>query len=111
MRFSGERVELIEGTPGGLQSDRRDVGVNCRSLDVAMSQQHLNCSNIGAGFEQVRREAMAQGMNGNVLVQTRGPCCLHTDPMHRPDGDGLPRNLSGEEPVSRPDSEGKSRRF
>ena len=102
MRLSRKRAKLIEGTPGGLQGDRRDVGVNCRGLDVAMSEQHLNGPNIGASFEQVGREAMAQGVNGDVLVQTSGVSCLHTDPVHRPDGDRLPRNLSGKEPVSRP---------
>jgi len=101
MRFPGEPVKLVEGTPGGLQGDRRDVGVNCRRLDVAMSEQHLNRPDIGAGFEQVRREAMAKGVDGNVFIQTRGPSGLHTDPMDRPDSDGLAWNLSGEEPVSR----------
>ena len=42
--------------------------IECRLFQIAMSKQDLDGAQIGAGFEQMRGEAMAQsvGMNGFV---------------------------------------------
>ncbi len=51
--------------PGQMQID-------CRLFKVAMSQQHLNGAQVGAGFEQVRSKAVAQSVGMNVLVFKAG---------------------------------------
>jgi len=33
--------------------------IDCRLFKVAMSQQHLNGAQVGAGFEQMRGKAVA----------------------------------------------------
>ena len=37
-----------------------------------MAQQDLDGPQVGAGFQQVGREAVAQGVDGDVLVQPGG---------------------------------------
>jgi hypothetical protein len=51
--------------PGEVQIDRG-------FLQVAMSQQHLNGSQVGTGFEQMRGKAVAQSVGMNVLVFEAG---------------------------------------
>jgi len=51
--------------PGEMQIDRR-------FLKVAMPQQHLDGSQIGAGFEQMGGKTVAQGMGMDVLVLQTG---------------------------------------
>ncbi|MGA8481810.1 MAG: hypothetical protein WB696_27915, partial [Chthoniobacterales bacterium] len=46
-----------------------DSGIMRRGLDVAVAQQRLNNANVGALLEQVRGEAMAQGVYGNAFGQ------------------------------------------
>ena len=57
---------------------------------------------VGAGLEEVGGEAVADVMDGDVLAEARGLGGLDADPMHRADGDGAPRDLSGGEPFGRP---------
>jgi hypothetical protein len=52
-------------TPGEVQIDRG-------FLQVAMSQQHLNGSQVGTGFEQMRGKAVAQSMGMDALVLKTG---------------------------------------
>ena len=37
-----------------------------------MAEQDLNRAEVGAGFQQMSGEAVAQGVNRDVLAQTRG---------------------------------------
>src|SRR6516165_4422030 len=67
--------------PGQMQIDRR-------FLQVAMPQQHLDGAQVGAGFEQMGREAVAQSVRMNVFVLKAGAFGgLLT---------GNPENLSGD---------------
>jgi hypothetical protein len=52
----------------------REVKVNGRLLQIAMSKQDLNGPKIGAGFEQVRGEAVpAMPRPGLCRVLVRSP--------------------------------------
>jgi len=46
----------------------REVQIDRGLFKIAMPEQDLNRTQVGAGFEQVRREAMAQGMRMDVLM-------------------------------------------
>jgi hypothetical protein len=43
-----------------------------------MAEQHLDDADIGAGFEQVRGEAVAQRVNGDRLAQICLACPFET---------------------------------
>ena len=47
-------------------------------------------------------EAMPQGVDGDVLAQAGVLCGPDADPVHGLAGDGLARDVPGEEPVGRP---------
>ena len=47
----------------------REMQVDRRFLQVAMSEQHLDGAQVGAGFEQMRGEAVAQRVGMNMLVR------------------------------------------
>jgi hypothetical protein len=40
------------------RSPIKDMGVDHRRLDVAVAQEFLNCPNVVAAFEQMRRKGM-----------------------------------------------------
>jgi len=46
--------------------------IDCRLLKVAMSQQDLNGSQVGTGFEQMRGKAVAQSVGMDTLVLKTG---------------------------------------
>jgi len=47
-----------------------------RRSDVLVSQQLLDDGDVVALFEQMGGKAMAQGVDGDRLIQTRIQCCL-----------------------------------
>jgi hypothetical protein len=40
----------------------REVKVNRRLFEIAMSKQHLDSAQVGPGFQQMRGEAMTQSV-------------------------------------------------
>ena len=50
----------------------REVQVDRGLFKIAMPEQHLDRAQVGAGFEQMRREAVPQGMGMDVLVLEAG---------------------------------------
>jgi hypothetical protein len=69
--FSSDR-EPIQRTAGSAEMPPGQMQIDCRLFKVAMSQQHLNGAQVGAGFEQVRSKAVAQSVGMNVLVFKAG---------------------------------------
>ena len=61
--------EYIERADGGAERPLGKMQIDRRFLKVAMSKQHLDGAQVGAAFQQMRREAMAQcvGMKVSVL--------------------------------------------
>jgi hypothetical protein len=49
----------VKRARGGPQRVRRNVGVATRGLEAAVSEQDLDRADVGAGFEQLRGEAVA----------------------------------------------------
>ena len=98
-RLSREGGEPVERAPGRLHGGRRDVGVDGGGLEVAVPEQDLDGADVGAGFEEVGGEAVAEGVDGDVLAQAGG--CVR--PGRRPGATALPvmgspRDVAGEEP-------------
>ncbi len=56
-RGVGQRVAGIDQLD---QPAAVDMGVDLRGGDVGMAEQHLQCAQIGAAFEQMRGEGVAQ---------------------------------------------------
>ena len=46
----------------------REVEIDRGLFEVTMPEQDLDGAQVGSGFEQVRREAMAQRVRMNMLV-------------------------------------------
>jgi hypothetical protein len=82
--------------PGEVQIDRG-------SLQVAMSQQHLDGSQVGAGFKQMRGKAVAQSVGMDALVLKTGAFGrLLTGVPENLGGDRMTRRMpsvAGEQPI------------
>jgi len=82
--------------PGEMQIDRR-------LLQVAMSQQHLNGSQVGTGLEQMRGKAVAQSVGMDALVLKTGTFGgLLTGVPEDLGGDRMTRRMpsvAGEQPI------------
>ena len=64
-----------------------------------MTEQHLDDADIDAIFEQVRGEAVAQGVRSDTLVDIRGLGCLDDDPIELARADRRRSALAREEPA------------
>ncbi len=62
-------VERADGLGDGVG---RDCGVACGGIDPAVAEQFLDEPDIGAVFQQVGGETVAQGMDGDALVESGG---------------------------------------
>jgi len=49
-----------------------EMQVDRRFFKVAMAEQHLDGTQVGTGFEQMRGKAVAQRMRVDVLVRKTG---------------------------------------
>ena len=54
-----------------LQAGGFYVSVNFGGCDACVSEHFLDCSQVGAVFQKVRGEAVAQHMRSNVLFDAR----------------------------------------
>ena len=69
-----------------------------------MTKQDLNGSQVGAGFEQVSGEAVAQSVNGDVFAQTCSLAGAVAGSLDASRGNGAVRSGAGEEEIARPSS-------
>src|SRR3546814_20933310 len=60
---------------------RCDLRVKGGGVECGMTEQHLDDADIDAILEQVRGEAVAQGVRSDTLVDIRGLGCLDDDPI------------------------------
>jgi hypothetical protein len=58
VRVAVEYGQRIQGAGRGAEVPLRKVEIDGRLFQVGMAQQHLNGAQVGAGFEQVSREAV-----------------------------------------------------
>ena len=64
--------ECIQRTAGGAEMPPGEMQIDRGFLQVAMPQQHLDGSQVGTGFEQMRGKAVAQSVGMDVLVLKAG---------------------------------------
>jgi len=66
------------------QAVPRDVGVDLRGCEVAVSEQFLNAPEIGSPVEQVSGEAVPQGMWAGGAGQSGSCKVILQEPSHAP---------------------------
>ena len=71
------------------QSASVDMGINLGRTDTFMSQHALNGTEIGASFQQVGGERMAEGMGADVLGEPYGFAQYFDDVENHDSGDVL----------------------
>src|SRR5204863_4293552 len=59
------------------------MGVDLRGFDARVTHQLLHGADIATGLEQMRGEAMAEGVAGSRLVDARGAYRLLYAPLNR----------------------------
>jgi hypothetical protein len=64
--------ECIQRTSGGAEMPPGEMQIDRRFLEVTMSEQHLDGSQVGAGFQQMGGKAVAQGVGMDALVLKAG---------------------------------------
>src|SRR5208282_699161 len=97
--------ECIQRTAGGAEMSPGEMQIDRRLLQVAMPEQHLDGTQVGAGFEQMRGKAVAQRVGMDVLVFKAGACGgLLTGVPENLGGDRMTRGMpsvAGEQPIGR----------
>jgi hypothetical protein len=63
---------MVERARRATDGAGRNLCIARRGVDVAMNQQRLDDSNVGAIFQQMRGEAVPQCVNGDALGEVRG---------------------------------------
>ena len=77
------------GLPVALRCRPGEIRIDRRLLKVAMSQQHLDGSQVGTGFEQMRSKTVAQSVGMDMLVFKAGAFGgLLAGVPEKPGGDG-----------------------
>ena len=66
-----------------------------------MAQQQLDGPDVGAGFEQMHREGMPQGVGGDGFGKAGPPTGRVARATDRPRGDRVSRPIAWEEPLLR----------
>src|SRR5882762_11949490 len=81
----------------------REMQVDRRLLKVTMTEQHLDGTQVGAGFEQMRSKAVAQSVGMDMLVLKTGAFGrLLTGVPENLGGDRMTRRMpsvAGEQPI------------
>jgi 2-keto-4-pentenoate hydratase len=60
-------IQSIQRTERVADHFRRHHGVMRGGVDAAVAQQHLDDANVGAVFQQMGGEAVAQGVGADLL--------------------------------------------
>ena len=80
--------EGIERAGGRAEMPLEQMQVDSSDLEVAVAEQYLDGAQVGAGFKQVCREAMAQSVRMDVPVLKASPSCGNLQ--------GSPEDLGGD---------------
>src|SRR5215211_1135033 len=83
----------------GLQGD---AGVEGGAVELPVPEQDLDDPDVGVALQEMRREAVAERVHRNALVELGGLCGGVTGPVELAGGDRLGGLLAGEEPAARP---------
>ena len=69
--FNLQSASGVELPMNVLKAGGFHVGVNFRGCDAGVSEHFLDCSQVGAVFQKVRGEAVAQHVRSDVLLDAR----------------------------------------
>ena len=98
--FPARLRQLRERALDGRDHAGGHARVTCRRLKFVVSEQSLDNSNVGTAFEQVRREAVAQRMQGQPwLADTGGFDGLSKQTAELAWRDRLVAAMTGENPT------------
>jgi hypothetical protein len=64
-------VSASSGAGGGAEAPLGKVEIDGRLFQVGMTQQHLNGAQVGAGFQQMSREAVAKRVGVKLFPDPR----------------------------------------
>ncbi len=83
----------------GAHRARGNLGVECSCVEFAAAEQSLDHADIDAVLQQVSREAMAQRVRADTLLDASGFRRLDDDAMQMPRADRLGHVLIREQPA------------
>ena len=88
----------------GRVADRRggDLRIARRRRQIAMAEQHLDHADVGAGFEQMGGEAVAQRMDGDRLAELRRRPSVSARPLQHARVERPALVLARKQPMRRP---------
>jgi len=90
---------MIEGACQAEHLGVCEMEIQRSRLDISMSEQMLDLQNVGPLIEQMGREAVAERMNGCVLIQTGSMKGLFENGLDRPYGSRLRVRHTRKQPV------------
>jgi len=59
--------ELVDGAEDGSGAAVEDVGVDHRGIEVCVAEEFLDGADVGAGFQEMGGEGVAEGVAGGGL--------------------------------------------
>ena len=75
-------LELLQRIRRGLQVPSGEVQIDGGVRQVRVPEQYLDCPQVGAGFQEVSRIAVSEGMGADVFVNTgRAGCATDRIPI------------------------------
>src|SRR3954468_20838553 len=94
-----EQAELVERAHHGAHRAGRDLGVECRVLELRVAEQDLDHPDVGAVLEQVGGEAVAECVRADPLGNVGRLRRLDDDAVELPGADRLACVLPRKQPA------------
>lgn len=60
-------LQVVRGTLDALVSPVQNTGINHRGFHVLMAEEFLDCPNVVAPFQKIRRKGMPKGVAGGAF--------------------------------------------
>jgi len=94
-----QQVERAGDLADRLDGDTR---IQRRGVELLVTEQYLDDADIGLLLEQMRGEAMPQGVHADALVDPGASCGVVYGAVELPHGEGRAVNSAGKQPLPRP---------
>ncbi len=97
--FGGGPLEHpVQRAAGGGDRGRRNGGVTGCGVDAAVAEQRLNDTDVRSVFQQVRGEAVTQGVGGNAFAHSAPAIGFSAGGLHGACGEVQVRPPGGKQP-------------
>ena len=63
-------LQVVRGTHDALASPVQNMGINHRGFHVLMAEELLDCPNVVAPFQKIRRKGMPKGVAGGAFGES-----------------------------------------